>query len=175
MSKCLTKNMDSTIHGYKHDGKVHRIWEHARVLRVTNDMVVVGNLKTKVIESNGRIWHTKEPAICYFFFNRWFNIISMIRSNGIHYYCNIASPAVWDGEAIKFIDYDLDLKVFPDNSFKILDENEYARHKILMDYPQDLDPILRSELDSLILMCQNEEIMFERKTVLDDYELLIAK
>lgn len=37
----------------------------------------------------------------------------MIRENGVSYYCNLASPAVLDKEALKYIDYDLDVKVFP--------------------------------------------------------------
>ena len=36
----------------------------------------------------------------------------MIRDNGISYYCNLASPFVLDKEALKYIDYDLDVKVF---------------------------------------------------------------
>lgn len=38
----------------------------------------------------------------------------MIRDNGVSYYCNLASPYVMDEEALKYIDYDLDVKVFAD-------------------------------------------------------------
>jgi Uncharacterized domain/protein associated with RNAses G and E len=38
----------------------------------------------------------------------------MIRDNGVSYYCNLATPYVLDKEALKYIDYDLDVKVFPD-------------------------------------------------------------
>ena len=51
----------------------------------------------------------------------------MIRKTGIHYYCNIASPSLYDGEAIKNIDYDLDVKVAPNGKSIILDEEEYER------------------------------------------------
>ena len=53
----------------------------------------------------------------------------MIRNNGVYYYCNIASPYIIDGKAIKYIDYDLDLRVFADGSFKVLDRGEYNYHK----------------------------------------------
>ena len=58
-------------------------------------------------------------------------IISMIRKTGVYYYCNLASPSLYDGEAIKNIDYDLDVKLYPDRSYQILDENEYAAHGAL--------------------------------------------
>ena len=35
----------------------------------------------------------------------------MIRDNGISYYCNMASPYYLDKEALKYIDYDLDVKI----------------------------------------------------------------
>ena len=38
----------------------------------------------------------------------------MIREEGVSYYCNLASPFVLDNEALKYIDYDLDVKVFKD-------------------------------------------------------------
>ena len=48
-----------------------------------------------VTESDGRRWVTREPAIVYFHKKYWFNIIAMIRDNGISYYCNMASPTIW--------------------------------------------------------------------------------
>jgi protein associated with RNAse G/E len=40
----------------------------------------------------------------------------MIRKKGIYYYCNLASPAIMDNGAVKYIDYELDVKVFPDGA-----------------------------------------------------------
>ena len=79
----------------------------------------------------------------------------MIRKTGVHFYCNIASPTLYDGEALKYIDYDLDLKVFPDYKYKILDEEEYQQHKMMMNYGQELDEILYQQLDQLIEMAMN--------------------
>lgn len=44
----------------------------------------------------------------------------MIREKGVSYYCNLASPYVLDDEALKYIDYDLDVKVFPDGEKRLL-------------------------------------------------------
>lgn len=74
----------------------------------------------------------------------------MIRKGGIFYYCNLASPSLYDGEAIKNVDYDLDIKVFPDSSFQILDENEYKLHARLMNYPADIKLKVESEMQKLI-------------------------
>lgn len=143
------------VQSYKHDKSLHRIWETSTVLDINTKGIVLANAKTKVIESNGRYWFTKEPSVTYFFKDCWFNIIGIIKPEGISYYCNISSPYVIDDEAIKYIDYDLDLKVFSDNTYSILDRNEYNRNKELMDYPSKLGDILEVELKKLIQMVKD--------------------
>ena len=73
----------------------------------------------------------------------------MIRPNGISYYCNLASPYVLDDEALKYIDYDLDIKIFPDGKRKLLDVDEYKDHRQLMGYSSDIDAILKDNVQEL--------------------------
>ena len=149
------------IHGYKHNGKVYRSWDEAILLEIHDDYLVFGNEKTKVTESDGRTWRTKEPAAIYFFKNNWYNIIGQYKKNGIYYYCNMASPYIIEDQTIKYIDYDLDLRVFPDGSFKVLDRGEYRYHKNLMNYSPEIDYILREELTNLIDKVRKKEQAFE--------------
>ena len=153
------------IHSYKHDSKIHRSWDEAVLLEIHDNYLVFGNEKTKVTESDGRTWHTKEPAVLYFFKNQWFNIIGQCKKNGIYFYCNIASPYIIEEDTIKYIDYDLDLRVFPDGSFKVLDRGEYKYHKSIMNYSDDLDMILKSELTELIEMVRNKHSIFQTETI----------
>ncbi len=138
------------IHSYKHNGHIHRIWEETTVLKGTNTVVIGGNDRTMVTESDGRTWITREPAICYYHSQYWFNILGMLREDGIHYYCNLSSPFVFDDEALKYIDYDLDIKVFPDMTYVLLDEDEYEEHRKLMGYPDVIDKILKANMEKLI-------------------------
>ena len=154
------------IHSYKHDKTIHRVWANAIALELSNHEVVVGNNKTRVIESNGRYWNTKEPAICFFYNNQWYNIIAMLKEDGIHYYCNISSPYLYDGEAIKYIDYDLDLRVDPNYRFKILDKDEYRLHAKLMEYPEKLKVILEDSLDKIIALVKERKGPFEHEVVM---------
>jgi len=157
------------IHSYKHDGKIHRVWKFGYVVDISDDYVVIVNNKTRVIESSGRVWHTKEPAVCFFFKNSWFNIIAMLRANGVHYYCNIASPYIWDGDAIKYVDYDLDLKVFPNGTMKVLDEKEYEIHAMKMNYSDKLDMILHKELRILQDTINTPFMIYDEHHVYDYY------
>ena len=155
------------IQSYKHDGSIHRSWDEAVLLDETDDYLVFGNNKTKVTESDGRSWNTKEEAILYFYKNNWFNIIGQLKKDGIYYYCNIASPFIVEDGAIKYIDYDLDLRVFPNGNFKVLDKGEYKYHKTRMNYPDDLDYVLKKELNILIDMHKKGDKAFNTSNNLE--------
>ena len=148
------------VQSYKHNGSVHRTWSKALVIDVTDDCYVVVTDHSWVVESDNRRWLTKEPAICFYYRRSWFNVISMVRKAGIYYYCNVASPSIYDGEAIKNIDYDLDVKVYPDGTYHILDENEYALHSREMKYPPELMKKVESEMEVLINWIKTEREPF---------------
>ena len=59
----------------------------------------------------------------------------------------------------------MDLRIFPDGAFKILDRGEYQYHKKIMHYSDDLDIILRRELDILIEMVKKKEGPFKEGIV----------
>ena len=153
------------IHAYKHDGSIHRAWDEAVLLEIHDDYLIFGNEKTKVTESDGRTWRTKEPAVLFFFKNDWFNIIGQYKKNGIYYYCNMASPFIIEEDTIKYIDYDLDLRVFPDGSFKVLDRGEYRYHKSLMHYDKKIDYILKTELTKLINKVREKSGAFDHEII----------
>ena len=138
------------IQCYKHNQKIHRAWDEALVIDIKEDYIVCGNNKTLVIESEGNAWRTKEPAIMYFFKDCWFNIIAQLKKDGIYFYCNIATPFIIEEGTIKYIDYDLDLRIFPTGEYKVLDKLEYQYHKKLMNYSNDLDLVVNGALGELI-------------------------
>ncbi|MFV0379744.1 MAG: DUF402 domain-containing protein [Anaerorhabdus sp.] len=153
------------IQSFKHDGSLHRTWAKGFVIEFSKDVMIAVTDRSWVIESNGRKWLTREPAICFFYPNYWFNIIAMIRPNGIYYYCNLASPSIYDGEAIKNIDYDLDIKVFPNGKYEILDEDEYLKHGEKMGYSTELKEAIEYQLEKLIKMIRKKESPFNKMCI----------
>lgn len=159
------------LYSYKHDGSVHRFWSEAILLDIKDDYYVFGNNKSKVIESDGRTWRTKEAAIIFFYKNSWYNVIAQLKKDGIYYYCNIASPFVLEEGSLKYIDYDLDLRVFPDGTYKILDKGEYEYHKKKMNYSKKIDKILKNELSKLIEKAKNQELPFQKEEISKYHQL----
>ena len=159
------------IHCYKHDGSLHRKWDEAVVLDILPDYIVFGNNKTQVTEAEGNVWKTKEPAIMYFFKDKWFNVIAQLKKDGIYYYCNIASPFIIEEGTIKYIDYDLDLRIFPDGTFRVLDKGEYEYHKEKMHYSNEIDKIVNTELNNLIAMYMDKIGPFDEKFLQKYYNI----
>ncbi|HAX03513.1 MAG: hypothetical protein A2Y45_10330 [Tenericutes bacterium GWC2_34_14] len=174
----LSTGMTVSIHSYKHNKKLHRVWKKSMVLYQDQHLLVTGNNRTKVIESDGRSWHTKEPAICYFYADLWFNIIGMLKKDGVYFYCNLSSPYLYDGEAVKYIDYDLDIKVFPDGSYILLDEKEYEAHQGSMCYSDEIQGIVLSQIEVLKEKIEKKEKPFDLsdiKLYYDQYKSMTKK
>lgn len=159
------------IQSFKHNGSLHRTWAKGFVIEANDQQIVAVTNKTWVTESDGRKWFTREPAICFFYPDCWFNIITMIRKSGIYYYCNLASPSLYDGEAIKNIDYDLDIKLYPSGEYEILDEDEYCQHREEMNYPTEIRQIVESQMQELIRRIKEMEDPFNDETINKYYTL----
>lgn len=149
------------LQSFKHDGSFHRLWDKAYVLSVDEDSFVLVTNQASVIESERRNWYTREPALYYLDRHSWFNVIAMFRENGMYYYVNLASPALYDGEGVKYIDYDLDYKIFPDGTVVLMDENEYNHNKRVMDYPKEIQQIMDITLKEIMDMYHKKEKYFD--------------
>jgi hypothetical protein len=163
------------IRCYKHNGTIHRFWDRGLVLENNDDYLIVATKRAKVVENNGRCWFTKEPAVTIFSKKEWWNTICMIKKDGICYYCNIASPSIIDGETIKYIDYDLDAKLFPDKVIKVLDEREYKRHRKQYGYNDELNKILRYQTNEIVSKMKAGEFPFIDAKVNEYYYLFLEK
>ncbi len=159
------------ILSYKHDKSLHRIWSKATVVEANKEKIVAVTNSTVIVEGNGRRWVTKEPAICFYYPNKWYNIIAMIRKKGIFYYCNLASPSIFDIDGIKNIDYDLDVKVYPNGHYKILDEHEYFIHQQKMNYSAELKEVIEGQMNLLLDEIREKNEPFSQESVDYYYEI----
>ncbi|MDD4005748.1 MAG: DUF402 domain-containing protein, partial [Bacilli bacterium] len=116
--------------------------------------------RASVVEHDGRKWHTREPAVFVFFKKEWLNVIAMLKDKDISYYVNIASPAIIHQNCIKYIDYDLDVKLFPGGTTKLLDQKEYERHAYSLDYGEDIKKALAISVNNIYEMIKRKDFPF---------------
>lgn len=158
------------IQAYKHNGSFHRMWSHGYVLHEDEDYYVVVSVKSKVNESDKRVWHTKEPALFILSKKEWFNVIAMIKEKGITYYVNIASPCVEDNHILKYIDYDLDVKLLPTGNKKLLDINEFNVHSEALQYNENIKKKLYETVKDIYDMMDNKTYPFNDDKIKELFE-----
>lgn len=160
-------NKKIMVHAYKRNGWLYRVWEYPQVLEVTEKFVVLSLVNSKVItnEKNSKrnfISKNQKNSFWFFFPDKWYNIIATISTNNvINYYVNIASPFIYEEEAIKYYDFDLDIKM-KNNSptlYKVLDRDEYEENKINYKYEKELT----LECERTLQLFENEE--FRKKII----------
>lgn len=160
-----------TVQAYKHDGNLHRQWSPAYLALETDEFWALTSKASLVTESDGRRWMTKEHAVFYLFKHKWQNIIAMMKENGgICYYVNVASPTIMDNGVLKYIDYDLDVKLFPDGAIKVLDEQEFEKHIETYGYSKELTKAIRRSFKDIQKDMMHKEFPFNIPDVLDIYQ-----
>jgi hypothetical protein len=159
------------VQAYKHDGLLHRQWSPAYLTEETDDYWALSSRASLVTESDGRRWMTKEHAVFILFKNQWMNVICMMKDGGgICYYVNVASPTILDDGFLKYIDYDLDVKLFPDSTIKELDEQEFERHVLTYGYLPDLTSAVKKSFSEIKDLMAKNAFPFKENDVTQIYQ-----
>lgn len=99
----------------------------------------------------------------------------MIKNDGVCFYCNIASPSLIDRDIIKYIDYDLDAKLFPNGEVRVLDEKEYDHHRESYGYDDELDQILKFTISDILERMKKRKFPFNEEVVRDFYNQFVEQ
>ncbi|WP_033161305.1 DUF402 domain-containing protein, partial [[Mycoplasma] collis] len=152
------------IQAYKYNGKLYRQWNGAKILDNNKDFFVVYmNNKTKVKEIKNRKWNIKNDTIWFFHKKNFYNIMITIENNKHYIYINLASPFFMESNTIKYIDFDLDVKVYHGKNINIIDKNEFINNIKKMEYPEKLTNLIYHELTSIVDLYYKSESFFDKK------------
>lgn len=161
------------VQAYKFNGLLYRQWNQAKIIYNNEKHIVLILYKTKVTELNGAGWVYKEPVIWFMPKKQNFNCLILIKKNGFYRYINLASTPIFEDDTIKFIDYDLDVKCYPQKELKIVDRDEFNTNGKLMKYPDSLKNKILDELSNVIKMYNNFQYFFSDEII--KYYLKIAE
>ncbi len=70
-----------------------------------------------------------DPCLEYFFFHKWFTVLRIMDKNFQlkGWYCDLSTPARFDGRTLTFTDLALDFFVTPSGDSRVLDRQEFSR------------------------------------------------
>ncbi len=129
--------MDSQILVRKLNYLGQETWRYpAKVLQRDSEKIILeAFFDRQDMSLHGMVLARGDRFVETYFTNCWYNIFEIHdreddRLKG--WYCNVATPALVDGDTISYVDLALDLLIFPDGRQIILDEDEFASLPITM-------------------------------------------
>ena len=107
-------------------------------------------------------YHTRN----HFWSDRWYNVMrcDLALGSGLdHWYCNVTTPAQFDGQNLRYVDLDLDVRVPPKGEPEVLDEEEFLENSQRMGYPPEVIEQARRAIDELLALARTGEFPFEER------------
>ncbi len=98
----------------------------------------------------------------YYWLDRWYNTFRFHEPDGSfrNFYCNISMPPTFDGETLDYVDLDIDVVIWPDRGWTVLDMVEFEANAAVFQYPDDVVGDSHSALKELLEMIDHEQFPF---------------
>jgi len=158
------------IRAREYDGSPH--WEHdAWLVRADAEIVITRTEPDlPIARGDGGTYTSPYRTRAHYWPDRWFNVIRLEEPGSGQaplsgFYCNIASPVEFDGDTVRYIDLQLDVRAYAaaDGSltYNVLDEDEFeaARHRY--GYDAALVARCRRAVEQLIALIEARAFPFD--------------
>lgn len=96
----------------------------------------------------------------YYWLDRWYSIFCFYEPDGTfrNYYCNINMPPEFENGVLDYVDLDIDILVWPDSRYQILDEAEYEENAERFCYPAAVTSAVAAAFAELIVIIENGQL-----------------
>ncbi|MBZ4195169.1 DUF402 domain-containing protein [Mycoplasma sp. CH-Wi4] len=163
------------VQAYKYDGSLYRQWNGIKVLRNTPKHYVLVMYKSKVSENSGHNWICHDYVIWFLPKHSMYNALILLkpakRSN--YAYINISSTPIYEDNTIKFIDFELDVKAYPDTPVSVVDMDEFKENSKIFRYPKTLKEMIWNGTNEVLERYKQKEYFFSPEVI--DYYIDLAK
>lgn len=138
MNKKTSQSADIvSVHALKFDNQIHRQWQ-GQLVKIAGALIILQASFEEEIRHP--LLGTIAPGTSsteYYWLDRWYNVFHFEGTGNslCKYYCNINTPAKFDGRVLSYLDLDIDILVAPDFTSKIVDEDEFALNSSRFNYP----------------------------------------
>jgi protein associated with RNAse G/E len=155
-----------TVSASNYDGTPH--WVHAAwLVRVEDGFVQTATPPNTPVRNEGDGYVSPYDTRGHYWTDRWFNVIRLeTPGEGLFgYYCNIATPLEFDGATVRYVDLQIDVRVYaqPDGglTYAVVDEDEFAAARERYGYAEELVSRCYAAVDELVAMVEAREFPFD--------------
>ena len=133
----------------KYDSSPHWEFDSWFVLE-EGPLLITTNFAGQELQTSDGPWVTPYHTRNHFWSDRWYNVMRLDLPQGGElegWYCNVTTPAQFDGENVRYVD---------------LDEEEFVENSARMSYPPEVVEQARRAVDELLALARSGEFPFER-------------
>jgi uncharacterized protein len=144
-----------TINSRNYDGTLRRSWHCLYRGKERSRLLFEGIFEEEVEHAELGVIRRGTISFEYYWTDRWYNIFRFHEPDGSlrNFYCNINMPPAFKGCVLDYVDLDIDIVVWPDESYVVLDEPEFEENAIRFGYTRDLRDtaaVTKNELVALV-------------------------
>lgn len=151
-----------TVNSRKYDQSIRRSWKCRIVERNGPLLVIVGQFELDVTHPD--LGFIKRGTISHetFWLDRWYNVFRFHDPDGElrNFYCNVTMPPTFEDGVLDYVDLDIDVLVWKDMSYKVLDLDEFEISAKLYSYPECIVENSKIALDELTRMIEVGDFPF---------------
>jgi len=151
-----------TIRSRKYDMKVRRTWK-CELLEHTGELIEAVGVFDLDVEHPG-LGSISRGTVSHEFYwpERWYNVFRFHEPDGRfrNYYCNISMPPTFGDGVLDYVDLDIDVVVWEDRRYDILDRDDFERNTSKYGYPPELIQKVHESLDDLTTQIDTGQFPF---------------
>lgn len=162
----MTPDPRITINARKFDGSIHRSWKADLIDERPDVMIFRGVFERDIEHAELGLIAGGTVSYEYYWRDEWFNVFRFHEPDGSirNWYCNVNMPPTFNGDALDYIDLDLDLLVWDDFRVLELDREDFNANAALFGYSSEVIAKSEEALVELKRMIAAREFPFTAET-----------
>jgi len=152
-----------TINSRKFDGKIHRSWQADFIEQKDSLLIFVGEFRQEIKHLHLGVIRRGTVSYEFYWLNRCYNVFRFHEQNGKlrNFYCNINLPPKFENNVLNYVDLDVDVLVWQDFSFQILDSEEFEENAVKFSYSDSIRKKAEKSLAELLHLIENRKFPFD--------------
>lgn len=154
-----------TINSRKFDGEIHRSWKAELIGRKDTLLELVGIFEFEVNHPHLGFIRRGTISYEYYWLDRWYNVFRFHEPEGDlrNFYCNLNLPPAFNNGVLDYVDLEIDVLVWKDFGFEILDRKEFEEKAAKFNFSTDLKKETEKNLAELLEIIKVRQFPFDFK------------
>lgn len=158
-------NRQIKINSRKFNGEIHKSWKADLISETEEILTFEGVFESQVKHPLLGVIRRGTVSFEFYWKNEWFNVFRFHEPEGDlrNFYCNINLPPTFENGVLDYVDLDVDVLVWKDFSFQILDLDEFETHALKYNYSEEMRNKVDLTLQKLLSMIEQKNFPFDYK------------